>query len=98
MVAHILLLIFIVFLIISKIYFGENRYYKKANFIAFVSINVFTVFWLIAQYNFAYAEYGVAQADASVSIIPGIVMSISGMAVLCIAYDFLYVLFHLPKN
>ncbi len=98
MAAYILLSIFIIFLIFSRICLKAKKYYKRLNFISFIVLNIFTVIWFIIQYNFAYKEYGVAELEAPISIIPNIVLSIIGVAILCIVYNFLYVILNLSSE
>ena len=95
MTGYILLLLFTLLLVINRIYLSKWIYYSKVQFGSFLFVNCFTIVWFLIQYYFLNREYGIAEVDASISIIPGIFLSLFWFFLLGVLYNVLYVILNL---
>jgi hypothetical protein len=82
----------LLFLILAKFVLASKSYYKKLSFIIFVIINSFTVFLYVVQYYYLHYDFGVAEPDMSITIIPRLFLELCSVFFLNIIYNILYVI------
>ena len=98
MIVHTILVLFIIILIVSRIFLKDKKYYNKLNYISLALQNLLSILFYALYYYFSYQEYVLIEAHAPISIIPQNILLVIGIAILNIVYNLIFILFQLRKS